>query len=169
MLNGFSRLGTIKEWKDWINDVLQKKGVYVITRLSTVDPTFCKTGTGGWFKGKNPNVSIEELEKKWKNCNNNKIWDDCNDTILYVGRANYNDDNPKAKKCKSTLQSRLKAYMRFGDGKNAGHQGGRYIWQLKDVKEFEVWYKVCKNPETEESVLIKKYNPFANLKRGDID
>lgn len=144
----------------WIATVPKEKGVYVITRTITDAPTFCEVGTGGFFKGKDPNVSIKELAEKWYNCN---------DRIVYVGRANYDDNNPKAEKCKSTIQSRLKEYMRFGHGKNVGHKGGRYIWQLADSEELVVWFKVCNNPQTVESELIAKYEPFANLKRGDIE
>lgn len=158
MLNGFTQIGKIKCWENWIDKVPKERGVYVITRTSSEAPKFCEVGTGGFFKGKDPNVSIEELAKKWYYGN---------DRIVYVGRANYNEDNPKATKCKSTLQSRIKEYMRFGHGKNVGHKGGRYIWQLADAEELEVWYKVCNNPQTVESELIEKYNPFANLKRGD--
>lgn len=159
MLKGFTQVGKIKDWEKWIVEVPQKKGVYVITRTSTDAPTFCEVGTGGFFKDKDPNVNIEELAKKWYYGN---------DRIVYVGRANYDDDNPKAQTNKSTLQSRLKEYMRFGHGKKVGHKGGRYIWQLADAEELVVWYKVCDNPQTVESELIKKYKPFANLKRGDI-
>lgn len=158
MLNGFTHIGKIKDWENWIAIVPQEKGVYVLTRTSTDAPTFCEVGTGGFFKGKDPNVSIEELAKKWYYGN---------DRIVYVGRANYDEDNPKAAKCESTLQSRLKEYMRFGHGKKVGHRGGRYIWQLADAEKLEVWYKVCDNPQTVESELIEKYDPFANLKRGD--
>lgn len=159
ILNGFMQVGKIKDWENWIDKVPQKKGVYVIIRTSMDAPTFCKVGTGGFFKGKDPNINIEELAQKWRHSNNK---------ILYVGRANYDDDNPKVAKCASTLKSRLKEYMRFGHGKKVGHKGGRYIWQLADAKELDVWYKVCDNPQTVESELIKKYEPFANLKRGDI-
>lgn len=159
MLNGFTKVGKIRDWEKWIDRVPQEKGVYVITRTTTDAPTFCEVGTGGFFKGKDPNVSIEELAKKWYYSN---------DRIVYVGRANYDNDNPKSANCESTIQSRLKDYMRFGHGKKVGHKGGRYIWQLADAEELEVWYMATDNPQTLESELIKKHEPFANLKRGDI-
>ena len=40
-------------------------GVYIVVRESDDAPTFLVEGTGGFFKGKNPNVSTEELEASY--------------------------------------------------------------------------------------------------------
>ena len=105
-------------------------------------------------------VVLEELSKKWYYSSHK---------IMYIGRANYDNDNPQSQKNRATLQNRVKAYMRFGNNEKIGHWGGRYIWQLADSGELDVWYKVCDNPQTIESELIKKHKPFANLKKGDKD
>ncbi len=159
-LKGFWLAGKIQDWRTWINKIPLKKGVYAIIRENTTKPKFLKVGTGGFFHNEDPNVEIEVLTKKW-NHDGGKI--------LYIGRANYDTDNPKSQTCKSTLQKRVKAYMNFGEGKKVGHRGGRYIWQIEDSGEFCVWYKVCDYPQKEESELIKKFKPFANLKDGNIE
>lgn len=126
-----------------------EKGVYMILRESENAPEFLNEGTGGFFKGKNPNVSISELQNNWVK----------NTPIMYIGKA-------------TSLQSRLKQYMNFGQGKNVGHYGGRLIWQLKDSQDFIVCWKSLTNeePRKYEAGLIndfkKEHNeerPFANL------
>lgn len=72
-------------------------------------PEFLSHGTGGFFKGKDPNVSITELETNWVE----------NTCVVYIGKAG------------TTLQKRLNQYLKFGNGQNIGHWGGRYIWQIK--------------------------------------
>lgn len=42
--------------------VPQKPGVYFVLRLCETEPKFLEIGTGGFFKQKNPNVSIENLK-----------------------------------------------------------------------------------------------------------
>lgn len=38
------------------------KGLYIIYIDDNQDISFCNPGTGGFFKGKDPNVEIEELK-----------------------------------------------------------------------------------------------------------
>ncbi|SHH75818.1 hypothetical protein SAMN02745135_01988 [Caloranaerobacter azorensis DSM 13643] len=121
---------------------------------------FIDPGTGGFYKGKDPNVSIEQLKEKWI--------DDAN--VIYIGRAGGTAQN--GKECKSTLRIRIKQYIKFGKGKNVGHCEGRYIWQMADSKELLTAYKAIKkeNPVLKERKLIKDFQeyygliPFANLK-----
>lgn len=131
------------------------KGVYLIIRPNSNRPSFRKTGTGGYFKGKNPNVPISELEQNW-----------INDTmVMYIGKAG--GINSRA-----TLQSRLKQYLKFGQGYNVGHWGGRFIWQLQDAKDLIVCWKPLyeDNPREVKKALIQEFKiqnngqrPFANL------
>lgn len=52
--------------KDGAADMeLDKAGVYMVVRDTTGAPSFRGIGTGGYFKGKNPNVPIRELENEW--------------------------------------------------------------------------------------------------------
>lgn len=69
----------------------KESGVYFILRTSSEAPSFLTVGTGGHFKGKNPNVTISELECNWID----------NTQIIYIGNA-------------TSLQKRLKQYMNFG-------------------------------------------------------
>lgn len=151
LLEGFINVGKIKDWKNWITNLPKEKGVYAITRDNGNDPCFLEIGTGGFFKDENPNVSIKELLDKWNKSNH---------TIMYIGRTGYD-----LKDSDATLYRRVKDYMRFGSGEKAPHRGGKFIWQLADSKDFDVWYKVSDKPETLESELIENLNPFANLKR----
>ncbi len=130
-------------------------GVYVLLRENSARPIFLTEGTGGFFKGKNPNVSISELENNWID----------ETSIVYIGKAGGIGSS-------ATLQSRLGQYMRFGQGKNVGHWGGRYIWQLADSKELIVCWKTLSDvePRTIEQQMISEFKsehsskrPFANL------
>jgi len=158
MLEGFIKVGKIKDWKLWIDRLPKQKGVYAITRENEESPHFISVGTGGFYKNIDPNVPIEKLLEKWA-CSSHKI--------MYIGRANYDDGNIKSKDCTVTIQKRVREYMHFGNAKQSPHRGGKYIWQMADSGELDVWYKVCNFPQTLEGELIEKYHPFANLKVGD--
>jgi hypothetical protein len=86
-------------------------------------PTFVDPGSGGWFKGRDPNVRAEVLEAKWVR----------GASILYVGKA-------------SSLESRLRQLVAFGTGKPVGHFGGRYLWQLADAMDLEIHWSECQRP-----------------------
>ena len=75
-------------------------GVYMVVYTGENIPEFLSRGTGGFFKGKDPNVSITELETNWVE----------NTCVVYIGKAG------KLKNCKATIQSRLKQYLDFGAG-----------------------------------------------------
>jgi len=131
------------------------KGIYLIVIPDNFLVTLVEQGSGGFFKGKNPNVSLIELESNWVE----------NANIVYIGKGGGSSSN-------ATLQSRLKQYMRFGEGKAVGHWGGRYIWQLKNSGELIVCWKSLteEEPALYESALICEFRktygkrPFANLK-----
>lgn len=152
---GFKGFETIEDIKKSNYLMLPKeKGIYII--LFTADsPKFLCVGSGGAFKGRDPNVSIEELERNWVN----------NTQIIYIGKAG--EENGSA-----TIHSRLKQYFRFGEGKPVGHWGGRYIWQLDKADALIVcWLEVPDAiPAQIETTLIKEFSnyygqrPFANLK-----
>ena len=130
------------------------KGVYLILNLYTKTPSYLQVGTGGHFKGKNPNISIQELKGNWIN----------KTLVVYIGKAGSDTSS-------ATLKSRLKQYFSFGQGKNIGHWGGRLIWQLGSSANLVVCWKTLPNddPRTFEGKLIKDFvtqygkRPFANL------
>ena len=130
------------------------KGVYMVLNLNKNPPEFLPVGSGGNFKGKNPNVSIFELKANWVE----------NTIVVYIGKAG--KDGSAA-----TLRSRLRQYFGFGQGKNVGHYGGRLIWQLKNSNDLVVCWKALptEDPRIHEANLIQQFTsrffkrPFANL------
>lgn len=134
--------------------VPNKKGIYLVLRESNTKPIFMHTSVGGHFKKRNPTIELLELENKW-----------IEDTIvIYIGKAGGDSSS-------ATLQSRLKQYMKFGQGVPIGHWGGRYIWQLEDYKKLIICWKVIEKEDCRkvEKKLIEDYliqygkKPFANL------
>ena len=121
--------------------------------LSTQKREF-KTQTG-YFKGKNPNVSLETLEANWVE----------NSLVLYIGKTGGENSD-------RTLTMRIEELIAFGTGNNVAHYGGRLIWQLKNSKDLVVcWKPMLKaDPETVKKELLKEFvakygkRPFANLK-----
>ena len=147
---GFEGFKTVKELIMTCKEVPAKKGIYIIIRKENTKPVFALKGTGGCFKGKDPNVSLEKLEQNWIE----------GEHILYIGKAG------------GSLQERIALYMSFGQGKPVGHWGGRLIWQLEDVKDLIVCWKVLEKeePRDVEKELIQEFKkqhkgkrPFANL------
>jgi hypothetical protein len=153
--NGFVGFKTMRELFADSSQLPAAKGGYLILRIDTTSISFLPIGSGGHFKGKDPNVPIEVLKSNWID----------NAPVVYIGKAG--SDSGKA-----TLKSRLKQYFGFGQGKNIGHWGGRLIWQLNDSSDLVVCWKALPNsdPRAEESQLIKAFvsqfgnRPFANLK-----
>lgn len=152
---GFKGFITVDKLMSDINVVPAKPGVYAVMRECDDKPTFLNRGSGGFFKGKDPNVDIDELQRNWVD----------DSSIVYLGKAGGNNN-------KSTLRKRLSLYMDFGQGKPVGHKGGRYIWQLSDSRDLIVCWKEVSNgnPRDVENKLIidfkekhKGQRPFANL------
>lgn len=130
------------------------KGVYLVLNLDNKKPSFLQVGSGGHFKGKNPNITFQELQSNWID----------KTLVVYIGKAGSDSSS-------ATLKSRLKQYFGFGQGKNIGHWGGRLIWQLASSHNLVVCWKPLPNedPRTFEGQLIRDFvtqfgnRPFANL------
>lgn len=130
------------------------KGIYLVLHLDDKPTEFLTTGTGGHFKGRNPNVSVGELEANWVD----------KTIVVYIGKAGKDGGS-------ATLHSRLRQYLGFGQGGKVGHWGGRSIWQLKNSKDLVVCWKELptEDPRTLEANLIQQFvskfskRPFANL------
>ena len=125
-----------------------EKGIYLVL-CQKGKPKFVEKGTGGYFKGKEPNVSLSELENNWVH----------GSIVIYIGKA-------------TSLRSRLRQYFGFGQGKNIGHYGGRYIWQIKDPGDLIVCWKALpvEDPRMAEAELLRQFVsqymklPFANMR-----
>jgi hypothetical protein len=135
-------------------EVPTKQGVYFILKTDSERPVFLSKSVARRPRGKKTTVAVGKLKSKWVE----------GALVLNIGKAGPG---------KSTLQSRLEKYVRFGQGKRSGHSGGRYIWQLAHSDNLLVCWKVTRNavPRTVEKALIEEFErvygklPFANLKR----
>ncbi len=126
-------------------------GVYFLLRPDSSRPVFLKKGTGGWFKGKNPNVFIGKLTREWVE----------GALVIYIG-------------CTGNLKKRIKdQLLPFGQGIPVGHWGGRLVWQLEGAEQLLVCWKVTRGDDQEKikqeclNQFKLKYSgkrPFANLK-----
>ena len=151
---GFLKISYLKE--NGCRDIPEEMGVYIVARESSDKVCFLEESIGGHFKGKNPTVSISKLQDNWID----------GAYVINIGKAGGTG-------IKATLFSRIDQYIKFGDGKNIGHRGGRYIWQLEDSDELLIAWKSLDNeePEVVETELIndfrKQYGkrPFANLQK----
>ncbi len=153
--NGFSGFKSIKDlWNDK-SCIPKVQGVYLVLDKNGKSD-FINPGVGGFFKGKDPNVSIEEL-------NSNYVKDSL---VVYIGKAG----SPTGK---ATIHSRLNQYLKFGQGRNIGHWGGRLIWQLKNHKDLLICWKPTPDddPREIEKSLINQFivkfgkMPYANLSK----
>jgi len=152
--NGFLGFRSIRDLIIDSSQIPTIKGVYFILYVDKKSPSYLQVGTGGHFKGRNPNVSIEKLKSNWVE----------NTLVIYIGKAG--SDSSRA-----TLNSRLRQYLSFGQGKNIGHWGGRLIWQLASSDKLVVCWKplLTDDPRTMEANLIRDFvikfgkRPFANL------
>ena len=153
--SGFTGFKTVEQlWND-TSFLPNERGVYLILTIDSSQKTFMTKGVGGFFKEKDPNIGLAELNSNWVSGSN----------ALYIGQAGGGTSS-------ATLKKRLKQYLDFGKGKPVGHYGGRLIWQLSNHKDLIVAWKITRtsDPREEESKLINEFVnyfgklPFANLK-----
>jgi hypothetical protein len=151
---GFAGFKTVKElWNDH-SVIPNERGIYVVINPDCSMNKFLTKGVGGYFKEKDPNVSLSELTSNWVESS----------PVLYIGQAGGNGSS-------ATLRKRLKQYLDFGKGKPVGHYGGRLIWQLAHHGSLIVAWKITPqtDPRVEEKIYINDFVshygklPFANL------
>jgi len=152
---GFERLGFVG-WKRFAEitkaDLPPDPGVYVVTTTPGARPVFLAESVGGPHKRRPLTVPVVTLEAAWRD----------GAEVVYVGKA----------AGARGLQDRLWAYAKQGRGQSAGHQGGRYIWQLPDSGSLLVGWRATPgfNPEHVEEALLALHieefgrRPFANLR-----
>jgi hypothetical protein len=150
---GFDGFIAVRQLRRNTDQIPSQRGIYVVLRLANSPPRFRKRSSAGHHKRRDPTVEVGTLRRAW-------IADTC---LLYIGKAG-------GKTQRSTLQSRVSAYLRQGNGGNAGHAGGRAIWQLTDASSLVIAWKVIPrgNPRVHEKELIARFKlvyqrrPFAN-------
>lgn len=135
-------------------EVPARPGVYLVLVEGGLDPEFQEVGTGGYFKGRNPNVHVSLLHENWVT----------EAIVAYIGKAG-------GAGSAATLRRRIGTYLKFGEGRAAGHSGGRYIWQLPSPDSLTFcWMVTGSEPRDVERELIGQFcerygkRPFANLK-----
>lgn len=152
---GFTGFKKVEQlWNDY-TVIPDERGVYLILNPEISMKQFLTKGVGGYFKGKDPNLSIPQLTSNWVE----------NSHVLYIGQAGGNGSS-------ATLRKRVKQYLEFGKGKPVGHYGGRLIWQLSHHRDLIVAWKVTGtvDPSIEENNQLRAFYdtygllPFANLK-----
>lgn len=147
--DGFEGFIPVAQLREATSILPEEAGVYIVIRPSDATPQFLEKGTGGFFKGKDPNVSIERLTENYVAASK----------TLYIGKA-------------TSLRERVRALLRFGAGVAVGHWGGRFLWQLADSDELIVAWKKTPGyePRDIEAKMIQDFvsihgkRPFANLK-----
>lgn len=146
----FKGFKTIRELKESCSEVPSSNGVYLVLRRNNQQPIFSISSLGGYVKVPNdsPCYSLSYLQEQYVN----------GTCILYIGKS-------------TNMRSRLRSYMRFGQGKRASHGGGRAIWQMTDVDDFVIcWAETLKNSRMVEWRMIQAFKlshegkrPFANM------
>lgn len=151
---GFAGFKSVYELWDDRSHIPRQRGVYMVLRLIAGEPKFMNPGVGGFFKDQDPNMPTAVVKSNYIS----------GSRVIYIGKAG----SPTGK---ATLHSRLSQYLRFGQGKNVGHWGGRFIWQLKDHSDLVICWKSTpdSDPREIEKSLIRQFilqfgrKPFANL------
>lgn len=146
--DGFTGFVPVSKLRSTASLLPDSGGVYIVVRDSDNSPEFLATGTGGFFKGKNPNVGLEELESNYV----------AGSKVVYIGKA-------------TSLKKRVGQLLRFGAGSAVGHWGGRYLWQLADSDNLLIAWKTTSatDPRAEEIKMLEEFVsrhgklPFANL------
>lgn len=132
-------------------EIPTSNGVYMVLLREVSKPDFLIKGSGGYYSGREPNISIDELEKQWVD----------NSLVMYIGKA-------------KNIKKRLLIYQKFGEGKPVAHYGGRHIWQIRNaMNDLVICWKItpCEDHDTIESDLISDFRvqygvrPFANLNK----
>lgn len=93
--NHYIRIGDYENNRDVVSYIPDIKGLYVVVSPQLPEKKFHKEGTGGFFKGKNPNVSESVLLKNWVE----------GTYILYIGKAGGVDK--KGRISNATLRERI--------------------------------------------------------------
>ena len=123
-------------------------------------------GTGSGPVHHNGRTLYYPIDDLGKRCVNNTI-------VKYIGQAG--GKNKKGDWSDESLSSRIKTFMRYGQGQVVSHRGGRSIWQIQDFKNLVLCWKPLTekiyDPKQYENEMIRQFKdtyggmrPFANLR-----
>jgi len=101
-------------------------GVWVVVHEPVALPHFLPRSTAPAWRGQEPTLPPDALAARW-------VPHAC---VLYVGVA------PGAG-VRHLLRQQVKRFLRFGDGRNVAHWGGRAIWQLAGAGSLRVAWRVA--------------------------
>lgn len=125
-------------------------GVYAFGYPWLTNPIFLDRSPAGWFRGRNPTVALDVLERKWVP----------GARVVYVGKA-------------ENLHRRIRQRVHFAAGRRVGAWGGRYLWQIEGAPGLILGWKLASPPESAaemEARLLTAFRakwgtlPFANLR-----
>lgn len=105
-------------------------GVYVVVREAAGSPVFLASSPAGHFKGRDPTLPKQELERAW-------VAGTC---VVYIGKAGGAGTD-------ATLRERLRCFLSFGRGARAAHWGGRATWQLADAADLLIAWRPTADEE----------------------
>ena len=145
---GFTGFHRVHTWRDWIAICPSSAGVYVVLCADCQRPSFLASSSGGHFKGRDPTVAIERLEREWID----------GIDVLYIGKADL-------------LRRRIEQLLIFSEGEPIGHWGGRFLWQLEGHKDFEIAWITTPDErpvDAEAKLLIKFRDEFGQLPYANI-
>lgn len=143
---GFERASSLRTTR--CREIPNEPGVYAVLTPEGYEQKFRSRSAGGWFKGKDPTVTVDLLRLKWV----------AGTPVVYIGMAG------------RSLRRRVRALVDYGGGKPVGHQGGRYLWQLEGCDELLVAWLLDPEPARTEDRLLAAFQvlhrglPFANLR-----
>lgn len=137
----YGNFATLEELASNFNMLEKLPAVYSVFYKGD-KPEFLAMGTGAYFKGENPNVSIEELEENWVQ----------GAQEIYIGGT-------------KNIRDRLSKLIKFGNGQDVGHKGGRYIWQIADQKKLVIAWKYVEEGKhfAVKKELIQEFEQFHGM------
>ena len=138
-----------------LKDVPDVHGIYIVECPDGVVPEFMDTTISKKIIKTGKKIrTAEELQIKYDNGNKK---------ILYIGKAEGEEG----------LNQRIERLKAQGYGNGNGHRGGKALWQIKNIRDMNLYWCPVENArETERELLMLHLNkyPFFNernkIKKG---